>query len=193
MPMTISQKYFLAHQARGKLARAAARPDHDLRVLCGHANLLDDLMLNLASAEQEQERWYHESLAGARAEKQVVEHEDTIMEEAEEYEVEDSSSDSDSDYEEDEDQFEESLALTRTTSRPAQSPPELILEEDSEDSDEEHLPPSPPTIAVEKLPTEQAKGINKDALYPTSAESTSIVVRDFYTPTQHQPTIIAAY
>ena len=52
--MSITQTYYLSHKARAKLSREAAQPDHDLRLLVGHANLLDSLMLELAEAEQEQ-------------------------------------------------------------------------------------------------------------------------------------------
>lgn len=41
-PMT--ETYLLASKARAKLAREAARPEHNLRVLVSHANLLDNLM-----------------------------------------------------------------------------------------------------------------------------------------------------
>lgn len=62
--MSITQTYFLAHTARAKLSREAARPDHDLRLLVGHANMLDLLMLDLAEAEKEQERWFNQSIRG---------------------------------------------------------------------------------------------------------------------------------
>ncbi|KKK24805.1 hypothetical protein AOCH_005049 [Aspergillus ochraceoroseus] len=58
--MSITQTYYLAHTARKKLTREASRPDHDLRLLVGHANLLDSLMLDLADAEQEQELPTHQ-------------------------------------------------------------------------------------------------------------------------------------
>ncbi|KAI9676230.1 MAG: hypothetical protein M1829_003059 [Trizodia sp. TS-e1964] len=62
--MSITQTYFLAHSARGKLSREAARSDHNLRILVGHANLLDSLMLELAEAEREQENWFHQTVRG---------------------------------------------------------------------------------------------------------------------------------
>src|ERR1700761_2166986 len=80
--MSITQTYFLAHSARGKLSKEAARPDHDLRLLVGHANMLDQLMLDLANAEQEQERWFNRSLTGAKEdEEEAFEHHETIVEE----------------------------------------------------------------------------------------------------------------
>ena len=63
--MSLTQTYYLAHTARGKLSKEAARADHDLRLLVGHANLLDGLMLDLAEAEREQESWFNQTVKGA--------------------------------------------------------------------------------------------------------------------------------
>jgi hypothetical protein len=41
-PMT--ETYLLASKVRAKLTKEASRPDHDLRILVSHANLLDNLM-----------------------------------------------------------------------------------------------------------------------------------------------------
>ncbi|EXU99824.1 hypothetical protein X797_006953 [Metarhizium robertsii] len=41
------ETYYLAHKARAKLSREVAQPNHDLRFLVGHANLLNSLMLKL--------------------------------------------------------------------------------------------------------------------------------------------------
>src|ERR1700733_3561749 len=60
--MSITQTYYLAHKARAKLAFEAGRSDHNLRLLVGHANLLDSLMLELADAEREQESWFNQSV-----------------------------------------------------------------------------------------------------------------------------------
>lgn len=49
--MSISQAYYLAFKARAKLSSEAARPSHNLRLIVGHANLLDLLMLKLAGGE----------------------------------------------------------------------------------------------------------------------------------------------
>lgn len=46
--MPAPHAYHIAQTARCKLAQAASQPDHDLRLLVGHANMLDALMLNLA-------------------------------------------------------------------------------------------------------------------------------------------------
>ena len=58
---SITEIYFVAHSARGKLSREAAKADHDLRKLVLHANTLDNLMIDLANAEQQQERWFNQS------------------------------------------------------------------------------------------------------------------------------------
>lgn len=101
--MSITQTYYLAHKARGKLSREAAQADHDLRLLVGHANLLDNLMLELADAEREQERWFNQSVRQSTPtkERHVQFAETTISEEDEEDdEIYDSDS-SDDDFEDD--------------------------------------------------------------------------------------------
>ncbi|KID96793.1 hypothetical protein MAJ_07306, partial [Metarhizium majus ARSEF 297] len=40
------ETYYLAHKARAKLSREVAQPNHDLRFLVGHANLLNSLIPN---------------------------------------------------------------------------------------------------------------------------------------------------
>lgn len=200
--MSITQTYFLAHSARGKLSREAARPDHDLRLLVGHANMLDSLMLDLANAEQEQERWFNNIVNGSSSteEEETPKHVDTIPEEVEEEESEDEAEitavEVDSDMEDD----EEDLTLTRTASR--HSPPELSLDTDSSsDSDEdEHMPPSPPTPMVEALSEKQRQAIATTSYYDAKeasslspTESQAFEQEGFYLPSRQQPTIIAAY
>lgn len=48
---SLIETYYVAHRARGKLSREAARKSHDLRQMVGHANMLDSLMLVLDEAE----------------------------------------------------------------------------------------------------------------------------------------------
>ncbi|KAH6610441.1 hypothetical protein Trco_000461 [Trichoderma cornu-damae] len=119
--MSITQTYYLAHKARAKLSREAAQPDHDLRLLVGHANLLDSLMLELAEAEREQERWFNQSVrntksAGAGNNNRHIQWADRVEEDAvdEEYDSDSSDSDDDSDYDDDME-----MANTRTTIAPA--------------------------------------------------------------------------
>ncbi|KAH6850393.1 hypothetical protein B0I37DRAFT_371538 [Chaetomium sp. MPI-CAGE-AT-0009] len=123
--MSIAQTYFLAHKARAKLSSEAARPDHNLRLLVGHANMLDSLMLELADAEREQESWFNQSVRGASpstTEERHIQWADTIVEEPEhdwhaEDAESDSDSDSDSDFDDDEDiEMADAVALRRIPS-----------------------------------------------------------------------------
>lgn len=142
--MSITQTYYLAHTARKKLTREASRADHDLRLLVGHANLLDSLMLDLADAEREQERWFNQTVSGANKAQEEPRHiqwASTVIEESEEeWDAEDASDlDSDvSDSDEEDSDFEESgFAVNTPPRRRAPSPvapaPEPILMEDEDD------------------------------------------------------------
>lgn len=173
--MSLTQTYYIAASARSKLGKEACRADHDLRLLVGHANLLDSLMIELQDAERQQEAWFNQTMARASKteEPHRIQWADSIAEEDE-----DSDSDSESECEDDfdmipmprriaqapiqistieidEDQDEEEyyddmeddaeLTLTRVPSQ-IQSPPELVYEEDSED---DSPPTSPPTASLE--------------------------------------------
>jgi hypothetical protein len=223
--MSITQTYFLAHSARGKLSKEASRSDHDLRLLVGHANLLDSLMMDLASAEQEQERWFNKSVSGAKAtDEEMPSHEwaETIIEEpGADWEVEDAdSTDEESQYDEDEDtkmtsstvittteidqedaeEDEEEvygeLALTRTPSR--HTPPELSADSDS-DSEDEHMPPSPPQPTFDSFTEKERQAIATTSFYDkkeaalTATEQETFAQEGFYLPSRQQPTMIAAY
>ncbi|KAG5962929.1 hypothetical protein E4U58_003721 [Claviceps cyperi] len=202
--MSITQTYYLAHKARAKLAHEAAQPDHRLRFLVGHANLLDSLMVELVDAEREQERWFNQSARepGSTTERRV-QWADRIVEQAdgEDDSASDSGSEPDSDVDdddsapmiqlvvtsttaavpisastlprsprqtpssshtqiavvttetdmmsddEDDDDLQEDFAqleLVRIPSH-ANSPPELCLDHDSEESSDEDMPPLPTT------------------------------------------------
>lgn len=180
--MSITQTYFLAHSARGKLSKEAARADHDLRLLVGHANMLDSLMLDLANAEQEQERWFNKTVSGTEEEQEEpLAQVEIIQEEVETEEVEE-----ESDVEEDEESDSEELALTRTPSR--HSPPALTMDVDSE-SDDESMPPSPPQPTIDTLDTKQRQAIATTSYYDTKDASISPV--GYYD--QRQPLVVAAY
>ena len=198
--MSLTQTYYLAHTARGKLSKEAARGDHDLRLLVGHANLLDGLMLDLAHAEQEQESWFNQTVKSntkAAEEPKHIQWADSIPEEVEEaveeeFYAEDSDSDSDDEEEmeiaqpmparkapqpqsvavaidddEDEDMededFEDDLALTRTSSI---HPPELLHEDSDSDSEDDSMPPSPPTTSEVSFDTVSEK--QRQAIVTTS-------------------------
>lgn len=143
--MSLTQTYYLAHSARGKLSKEAARADHDLRLLVGHANLLDGLMIDLANAEQEQESLFNQkvkSATKASAEPKHIQWADTIPEELEEAVEEEfyaESSDSDSDSDDDEEmQATVPITIRKTPQAPvtvttAEYDDEDMLDEDSDD------------------------------------------------------------
>ncbi|CAK7274479.1 hypothetical protein SEPCBS57363_006184, partial [Sporothrix epigloea] len=245
--MSITQTYFLAHKARAKLSSQAARPDHNLRLLVGHANLLDTLMLELAEAEREQESWFNQSVRGASqnkpasapsstsqtpdrhvkwAETAIEEHEEDLQA-ADTDDDSDASSDMSSDYsdsdeedelydeespvsspddkdslmadasplyrvsshkaipededtEEDDDEIEDDeathahLVLTRSSSHssPAHisSPPELVIEEDSDIASEDDMPPSPPAVTLQSFDKKIASTITTIRAVPLSPQ-----------------------
>ncbi|OOF96419.1 hypothetical protein ASPCADRAFT_206619 [Aspergillus carbonarius ITEM 5010] len=141
--MSITQTYYLAHTARKKLTREASRADHDLRLLVGHANLLDSLMLELADAEREQERWFNQTVSGVTktsqgSEPRHIQWAETVVEDPEEdWDPEDVSdadsdvSDDDSDYDEDEYEYESNLYTP--VRRRAPSPVAIITEKEVEE------------------------------------------------------------
>lgn len=137
--MSLAQTYYLAHTARSKLSREAARADHDLRLLVGHANMLDSLMLELANAEKEQERWFNQTVRNARYERpRHIQWADTVPEEEED--EEDSASDlssDDSDYDDYEEEDEDTAVLTATTvsKRRAPAPVPVLISEQEVDDD----------------------------------------------------------
>lgn len=129
--MSLTQTYYIASSARAKLGKEACKPDHNLRLLVGHANLLDALMLDLHDAEREQEAWFNQTVNKAQKaeEPKHIQWADTIVEE-EESDTEDDASDSDSEF--DEEEFEMQLSLTKL-----RSPPVTISSEDLESDDED--------------------------------------------------------
>src|SRR6185295_8894158 len=137
--MSLSQTYFIASSARSKLGKEACRPDHNLRLLVGHANLLDSLMLELRDAEREQEAWFNASVKRAQRDEEPkhIRWADTIVEE------DDSDSDSDSDSEFDEEDFEMAIPLRRIRSPPVTITSRQIEEEDEEEMGYEDLEDTP--------------------------------------------------
>jgi len=134
--MSLTQTYYLAHTARGKLSKEAARGDHNLRLLVGHANLLDGLMLDLANAEQEQESWFNQTVKSAakassedkQSQRVTWADQHTITEE----EMFDEDSESDSD---DDEEMEVAVAARKITAQPMQI--SLSEDEDEEMEDDE--------------------------------------------------------
>ncbi|RMZ86524.1 hypothetical protein DV736_g6253, partial [Chaetothyriales sp. CBS 134916] len=197
--MSITQTYFLAHSARGKLSKEAARPDHDLRLLVGHANMLDSLMLDLANAEQEQERWFNRSLSESdEEEEESVDHIETILEEKENEEKEADEEITQITEAELESEDDDDNILTRTTSH--HSPPALSQDSDSESEDDENMPLSPPQPIMEILSEKQRQSIATTSYYDTNdtsmlapVESETFEQEGFYLPSRQQPIQIAAY
>ncbi|KAJ5804870.1 hypothetical protein N7474_010757 [Penicillium riverlandense] len=148
--MSITETYYLAHTARKKLTREASRADHDLRLLVGHANLLDSLMVDLADAEHEQERWFNQTVHGAAKaqDEQQPKHiqwaTTTIVEEPEEDWDPEDASDLDSDYsDEDEDEADDDyderdfVITTPPSRRRAPSPVAVIHEQELMEDDDD--------------------------------------------------------
>ena len=150
--MTITQTYFLAHTARGKLSHEAARGDHDLRLLVGHANLLDALTIELQEAEREQDAWFEKTVAESRKpqDSKRVQFKDELAKQyrqAQDEDIEvpdavDDSSDSESEDSDSEDFYNSPVpeipqSLSSSLQRRSRSPPPLPLidEEDSDDED----------------------------------------------------------
>lgn len=137
--MSLSQTYYIAASARSKLGKEACRPDHDLRLLVGHANLLDSLMLELADAEKEQEAWFNKTVkkAAKSDEPRHIQWADTIIEDPEEEDDDSSDSDSDSEYDEDAAEFELVVPPRRIRSPPVQISSTEVMDIDEEDDYED--------------------------------------------------------
>jgi hypothetical protein len=196
--MSLTQTYYIAASARSKLGKEACRADHDLRLLVGHANLLDSLMLELADAEKKQEEWFNNTVrkASKAEEPRHIQWVDSIAEEEE-----DSDSDSESDFydedgdfdmvtvprrivqspvqittteieEDDEDIYEdeEDDADLALTRVQSQSPPELVHDEDSDDESPPTSPPQPTLEFSQKEAMLTTSFYEKQASYLQEAE-----------------------
>ena len=142
--MSLTQTYYLAHTARGKLSKEAAQADHDLRLLVGHANLLDGLMLDLANAEQEQESWFNQTVKSASKASEEPKHiqwADTIPEELEEAVEEEfyaEGSESDSDSDDDEEMQSAGPIVLRKVPQPSVTITTAEYDEDEDMEDEDY-------------------------------------------------------
>ena len=198
--MSIAQTYFLAHKARAKLSSEAARPDHNLRLLVGHANLLDSLMLELADAEREQESWFNQSVRGAShapSEERHIQWADTVVEEPEhDWQAEDAGSDSDSDSESDFDDDEDiemadAVSLRRIPSHAmlplkASGPAYAYDDEDFDMDDEEDFT----QLALERSPSHSAVGSPSS---PPELDDDSDSTEDESMPPSPPTTLIPAF
>lgn len=198
--MSIAQTYFLAHKARAKLSSEAARPDHDLRLLVGHANLLDSLMLELADAEREQESWFNQSVRGAShtpSEERHIQWADTIVEEPDhDWRAEDAGSDSDdsesdSDFDDEEDiEMADAVSLRRIPShgmlphKPAYTPYDDDEEDYDMDEEEDFA-----QLALQRSPSHSAAPSSPPELDDDSDDSTE----DESMPPSPPTTLIPAF
>lgn len=134
--MSLTQTYYVASTARSKLGREAGRADHDLRLLVGHANLLDSLMVELADAEREQEAWFNQSVkkASKPEEPRHIQWVDTIAEEDDEDDSDLESDDGSEIYDEDSEMF--NIPLRKIRSPPVEFSSEEIDDDDMESDDE---------------------------------------------------------
>lgn len=227
--MSVTQTYYLAHTARGKLSSEAARADHNLRLLVGHANLLDSLMLELAEAEQEQESWFNQSVKKATKTTEEPKHiqwADAVVEDPEEdWQAEDAdSSDSESEYDSEDDAMDmemevvsrvqshqvtsteveeeyeddgeedfEGLQLHLTQSHSA-NPPEL--DSDSDSSEDESMPPSPPSTSLPSFSEKQQIATTSYYSKPNASippsEQEAFFQEGFYLPQRANAGLISA-
>ena len=210
--MSLSQTYFIASSARKKLGKEASKPDHNLRLLVGHANLLDSLMLELQDAEREQERWFHETVSKAQNSepRKHIQWADTIVEEEDQDDNASDSSDSDSEF--DEEDFELAMPSRGFKSAPVEissqeikldeeedgyfddmeDEPELALTRthshqppelvDDSDSDDESPPHSPPQTIFELTFDEKNTALSE-------SEQTAFFENGYFIPERNAPLI----
>ncbi|TGZ82275.1 hypothetical protein EX30DRAFT_221064 [Ascodesmis nigricans] len=129
--MSIVQTFRLAHKARGKLSAEASRQDHNLRLLVGHANLLDSLMIHLADAEAQQERWYTNTIQGYADEEDMGSL-------PTDYDSDSSDSDSECSDDEDEGEYEDDIPSLHPTGLHYTTSPRRPLYTISESDDEDY-------------------------------------------------------
>ncbi|KAF2747952.1 hypothetical protein M011DRAFT_25269 [Sporormia fimetaria CBS 119925] len=207
--MSLTQTYYIAASARNKLGREACRADHNLRLLVGHANLLDSLMIELADAEKKQEEWFNSTVRKADEPRHVQWADQMIPEDDEDSDTQ-SDSGSDSDFYDEDGDFDmivtearrsKPVKVTTTQYRdqdeegfyddqeddeelaltrvPSQSPPELVHDEDSED--ESHSPPTTPPTAT--MPFSDKEAMLTTSFYEKqSSYHSDYIIQDSSTP-----------
>lgn len=156
--MSVSQTYYLAHTARSKLSSEAARGDHNLRRLVGHANLLDVLTIELQEAERAQEAIYNNAIkATSKKEAKHISWSTSIVEVSEDltdYEVDDVDSDDD-DFFEDAAQIlsmAQPLAHINSTMN-FMLPPSIEDDEDEEEDEDEDMA----DLALARIPSRSSQ------------------------------------
>lgn len=182
--MSITLTYYLAHSARNKLSKEASRADHNLRLLVGHANLLDSLMIQLAEAEREQEQWFNQTVRGAAEasdesrSSRHIQWEDTIMEEPEQdWDADDADSDSDSDSEYGAEEEEARIYVApRTPSVPSITITPLEIDDDedydSEEDNEELALVRSPSRTLPELSDDSDDDSEDDSMPPSPPQAT---------------------
>lgn len=177
--MSLTQTYYIAASARSKLGKEACRADHDLRLLVGHANLLDSLMIELQDAERQQEAWFHNTVAKAQKsdESRHIQWADSIVEDEEEEDEEDDSddssdSDSDSDYYDEDGDFD--MVMPR---RIVQAPVHITTTESDEDDDQYDDLEDDEGLALTRVPSQSPPELvhdedSDDELPPTPPQPT---------------------
>jgi len=195
--MSVTQTYYLAHTARRKLSKEASRADHDLRVLVSHANLLDSLMLELSTAEKEQERWFNQTVSTANKPlpEKHIQWADSIVEDPEEdWDAEeisdDSDSDSDSDLSDDDSYFEESSIYTASLTPLRRTTPPVIItqqevSEDEEEDDEEDKESLALTRSAPHSPPELLEDLSDDSEEDVAPPSPPQPTFDIFNQSQH--------
>ena len=175
--MSISQGYKLAHTVHGKLSREADRPSSRLRVMVGHANLLDNLIAELSQIEIREDYRYNCSPSTTPRGELERENDDSSDsdQDSDRYS---SDGDSDADVEADDDEDVEGLGWDCCYPEHAQwpcpsaacqrQPPELGEDSGSEDRDsDDEGPLSPGPDAPERYAGKSAFPDN-----PRATEST---------------------
>ena len=167
----------IAHQARHKLAKEANRPDHNLFRLVCHANMLDNLIYDLAHAEEEQES-YLNRLSKAAAPKKATDKFQIVMEKLDDSDSEDesesdletlssaSSTSTSSDSDDDDDDDESSEIWDETASPASLFADEraeqlasvlVVADADADELQEKAAEISITSIAPQKKPLRQSK------------------------------------
>lgn len=162
--MSLTQTYHIAACARSKLGREASRADHDLRLLVGHANLLDSLMVELSDAEKKQEEWFNNTVRGASTteDSRHVQWIDAIVDETEDDDYSDSGSESDF-YDEDGDFDMVTLAPRRMLSAPVQITSTEVDEEDEDDDIYEDDEEIDADLALTRVPSQSPPELVHDS------------------------------
>ncbi|KAF1959589.1 hypothetical protein CC80DRAFT_489711 [Byssothecium circinans] len=215
--MSLTQTYYIASSARSKLGREASRADHNLRLLVGHANLLDSLMIELQDAERQQEAWFHNTVAKASKAEEYrhVQWEDRIEEEDDDSSSE-SDSDSESDYYDEDGDFDMVAIPRRLVQAPVQiTTTEIDMNKDEEDQeydDEDDAglaltrvssQQSPPELVHDEDSDDESPPVsppsvsmefsNKESMLTTSYYDAklqpSLFEHDIYLPESHAPLI----